>query len=268
MKKISPFSAELLEGISKVLGDTLTNAEIDKFLQDSSIENINPVDTKWRRLYYAFANFQNQQQCSNNILTFIVKSLSPVRFVNNKEIYQQRINELNRILIFAQPSGIKFGENGKFSLIEKADTIRDAEKRAGDLNQILKDRNIHADVLLFCKAELLQDNYFHAVFEATKSIADKIRSKTGLTEDGALLVDKAFGLGQTNKPLLAFNALITETEENEHKGFANLLKGVFGMFRNTIAHTPKIKWEINEIDALDSLTIISLLHRKLDLCNK
>jgi len=44
----------------------------------------------------------------------------------------------------------------------------------------------------------------------------------------------------------------------------NLLKGVFGTFRNTTAHAPKITWEINEQDALDILSMISLIHRKLD----
>jgi uncharacterized protein (TIGR02391 family) len=41
------------------------------------------------------------------------------------------------------------------------------------------------DVLRYCKEELVVDNYFHAVFEATKSVAEKVRSKTGLTTDGA-----------------------------------------------------------------------------------
>lgn len=44
----------------------------------------------------------------------------------------------------------------------------------------------------------------------------------------------------------------------------NLLKGVFGTFRNTTAHAPKITWPIDEQDALDILSTISLIHRKLD----
>ena len=35
---------------------------------------------------------------------------------------------------------------------------------------------MHPDVLAFCRAELLQQNYFHAVLEASKSVADKLRS--------------------------------------------------------------------------------------------
>ena len=44
----------------------------------------------------------------------------------------------------------------------------------------------------------------------------------------------------------------------------NLIKGVFGTFRNTTAHAPKITWTINKQDALDILSMISLIHRKLD----
>jgi hypothetical protein len=35
-------------------------------------------------------------------------------------------------------------------------------------------------------------------------------------------------------------------------------------FRNPTAHEPKIYWPINEQDALDLLSLISLLHRRLD----
>jgi uncharacterized protein (TIGR02391 family) len=50
----------------------------------------------------------------------------------------------------------------------------------------------------------------------------------------------------------------------EQRGFMNLLKGLFGTFRNTAAHAPKITWKIDEQDALDILSLISLVHRRLD----
>ena len=83
--------------------------------------------------------------------------------------------------------------------------------------------NVHYTRIDHRGPELLQENYFHAVFEATKSIADKIRDKANLTNDGAELVDIAFGLGKHNQPKLAFNTLQTESELSEHKGFSNLL---------------------------------------------
>ena len=92
-------------------------------------------------------------------------------------------------------------------------------------------------------------------------IDEVIREKSGLSCDGAELVEKAFAI---NNPLIKINSLSSETEISEHKGFANLVKGVFGMFRNTTAHVPKIIWTIDEDDALDILSTISLIHRKLN----
>jgi len=47
-------------------------------------------------------------------------------------------------------------------------------------------------VFEYCIAELLAENYFHSVFEATKSIAERIRELTGIEIDGATLVDTVF----------------------------------------------------------------------------
>jgi len=62
--------------------------------------------------------------------------------------------------------------------------------------------------------------------------------------------------------LLAINPLVTE--KGEQRGFANLLFGFFGTIRNPLAHNPKIEWDMCEQDALDILTMLSLIHRKLN----
>ena len=72
------------------------------------------------------------------------------------------------------------------------------------------------------------------------------------------------GIGKAGYPRLAFNRLDTESERSEHTGLMNLIKGVFGAFRNTTAHAPKIHWAVSEQDALDILTTLSLVHRRLD----
>jgi uncharacterized protein (TIGR02391 family) len=107
----------------------------------------------------------------------------------------------------------------------------------------------------------LADDYFHAVLESAKGIAEKLRSKSGMSDDGAKLVDLTL-CGST--PLLAINDLITESQRSEQSGFANLVKGVFGMFRNPTAHEARIRWSMNKEDAEDILSIVSLIHRRLD----
>jgi uncharacterized protein (TIGR02391 family) len=102
------------------------------------------------------------------------------------------------------------------------------------------------------------------VFEATKSIAAKVRTLSGLDGDGADLVQRAFGASKDGQPVLAINSLVTETERGEQRGFVNLLVGFFGTVRNPLAHNPRAEWPMSEQDALDILTLASLVHRKLD----
>ena len=252
-----------LESICKILGDTnngISGTEISKYLAETSIKDPQLNSTKWKRLYDALSTKQSEDRCSNNILAFIKYVLRPSRHIHRKEWFKNIRTELNYVLSF---EGFELTESGDIRETDKVKTFSEAEERAQNLRKTLLDRKIHSDILTFCKAELLVDNYFHAVFEATKSIAEKIRIKANLTSDGSNLVDEAFSY-KGKIPYLALNSLTTESHESEQKGFMNLLKGVFGTFRNTTAHAPKITWEVNEQDALDTLSMISLIHRKLD----
>lgn len=122
-------------------------------------------------------------------------------------------------------------------------------------------------MLRFCKAELLEENYFHAVFEAMKSIRAKICTLSGLTGHGCDLVHDAFGQKNAD-PHPAINPFKTETQRGEQNGLMNLLKGLYGTIRNPPAHDPKVEWDTTEQDALDILTMISLVHRKLDQADR
>ena len=262
MPSIEKLDFSVIESLSKVLGETesgFTGSEIGKILYESNIEDIESINTKWKRLNSALANKQEIDRCANNVVAFLQNALNPARHYDNLEWFNDTRFKINKILSF---SGLHLGENGKIEYAKKSNTISEAAARASKLKEHLVTRNVHPDVLRYCKEELLVDNYFHAVFEATKSVADKIRNKTGLHTDGATLVDEAFSF--KGIPHLALNPLQSESEKSEQKGFMNLLKGLFGTFRNTTAHAPKITWAIEEIDALDILSMISLVHRRLD----
>lgn len=262
MAKIDKLDLSIVESICKVLGDTekgFTGTEIAKLLHESGIEDIDSTNTKWKRLNSALANKQQVDACAYNLLAFIQNSLNPARHYDNLEWFNEIRYEINQVLSFA---GLHLGEDGKISTVSKSTTISEAKARASKLKENLVSRKVHPDVLRYCKEELVVDNYFYAVFEATKSVAEKVRSKTGLTTDGAALVDEAFSFKSV--PHLALNTLQTESEKSEQKGFMNLLKGLFGTFRNTTAHAPKIMWSIEEEDALDILSLVSLVHRRLD----
>jgi uncharacterized protein (TIGR02391 family) len=263
MERIQAFTSQQLTAICKVLGDTdagLTGTEIGQLLADCRIPDTDPTLTKWKRLYNAFSSWQNSKQLGNCVLMFVARAMNPTLYTRHGEVFASRRDELNIVLAF---SGMCIGDDGKIRRSTKAENLSEARKRASRLHDALTSRSVHADVLRFCKAELLEENYFHAVFEAMKSIAAKIRAMSGLQSDGADLVQQAFGQSQS-APVLAINPLVTETEKGEQRGFANLLIGLFGTIRNPLAHNAKVEWEMSEQDALDILTTVSLIHRKLD----
>ena len=268
MKSVACFRSEDLEAISKILADTntgLTGVEIGHTLAKCQVPDVDSESTKWKRLYNAFVVEQNKKHYGNHVVAFIHKAMNPVRHAHSHAYFESKCQELNKVLAF---SGLQLGEDGKLRNISRATTISEAEEKADKLKKKLEDRGVHQDVLKFCKAELVQENYFHAVLEATKSVASKVRDKSGLTYDGAELATQAFSLRKTGKPILAINQLLTDTDLSEQKGFMNLLIGLFGTFRNPTAHAEKIYWPISEQDALDILSLVSLVHRKLDKATK
>jgi len=257
----NPLGSGDLEALCKILADTdtgLTGSEIGHTLAQINIIDTEPTMTKWKRLYNALADNQNKRQDSNKVLSFIATALQPTRYINNRGHYESMLRDVNTVLAF---HGLEFRDDGKFHKIKSVSTLSEAEKRAQKLKTSVFDRNLHKDLLRFCRGELLQENYFHAVLEATKSVASKVRSMTGLNSDGAKLIDDAFGGAN---PIIKINAFKTDTEKSEQRGFTNLAKGLFGTFRNPTAHAPKIEWNLEEQDALDLFTLASYVLRRID----
>ncbi len=264
MAAIPEFDPLVLERICDVLADTstgLTGSEIGKLLRRLSIDDPMPAMTKRVRLFDALSRRQQADHSGNLVVAFIHEAINTVRHTGSADYFERKRSGINEVLAFA---GCELGEDGKLRVCRSAKTLTEAEERAGRLRAELRKRGVYSDVLRFCRAELVQGNCFHAVLEASRSVADKIRTRTGLTGDGTDLVDQAFGSGKVGMPFPAFNSLQTETERGEHSGLMNLMKGVFGTFRNPTARAPKISWDISEQDALDLLTMVSLFHRRLD----
>lgn len=249
-----------IEGISKILGDLLTGTEISTKLNSINVTDTSGQSTKWRRIYGTFLYRTQIDKSSNSFLRFIQISLSPESYVNSPEIFESSRTQINRLLAF---SGIEYTQQGRFSSIIKATTIGEARQRTNSLVAKLTDRNVNPAILKYCKEELLNENYFHAVFEAAKGLADFVRNLSGLSGDGAALFDAAFSV---DNPILAINTLTTDAEKNQQKGLSMMLKGLFSMIRNVTAHTPKIKWIIEESEAIKMLMTISYLQDYLDNC--
>lgn len=265
MSNIPCFDASVLEATCRVLGETtegLTGTEIGSLLADMSLSDPTPSLTKWKRLFNALALKQNQVQAGNYLLMFINRAMSPVRFVRKPEQFRTLQDGLNVVMAL---SGYAVNDEGKVIHTTRETTVEGARARAKRLKETLERRGTHAQVFTYCTPELLAENYFHAVLEAIKGVAERLRQLSGLTCDGADLANQALS---TKTPILAINGLKTDTEISEQKGIINLLVGLFGAVRNPAAHAPKVSWPMPEQDALDIFALVSFIHRKLDGATK
>jgi uncharacterized protein (TIGR02391 family) len=253
-----------IEKIAHILGDTysgLKGSEIGFMLDSCNIEDVNPGITKWQRIYNAFVKRHNQCGKDNFILKFISKALEPSRFIGNQDQFIYLISQINIVLSFI---GLEYKDDGAFHKVVYSKTLSEAELRVSKFKRAIIERKMHPTMIMYCKTELLQENYFHAVLESVKGIASVIRERTGLLSDGSELIRDAF-LGEY--PKIKINSFNTETEKSEQRGFGNLLLGIFGTFRNPTAHAPKIEWNLEEQDAFDILSIVSYAMRRIDESN-
>lgn len=261
MADIPCFSATILEAACRVLGDTadgLKGEEIGYILADMKVADPDAGNTKWKRLFNALAAVQNERAIGNYLIMFVNRAMEPTRYLSRPNVFHWRRDGLNVALAFA---GYGVNEGGVVIHTTRETTLLGARARAGRLRGSLEARGTHSEVFTYCRAELLEENYFHAVFEATKGLADRVRKMSGLTSDGADLVNEAFAV---KSPRIMINSLQSETERSEQKGVANLLVGLFGAVRNPLAHAPKVNWPMPEQDALDVFALISFVQRKLD----
>src|SRR6266566_5842698 len=159
-KAVPTFSAAAIEQICRVLAETVTGAQIPNLIQPLKVreEATARSDTKWKRLFNAVAAAQNRQQDGRPLLRLVIEIMAPVRHRSQAEFNMAR-TRLNASLLL---SGFQVAEDGSLEHVRSAKTIQEAQQRASDLHGELAHRDVHPDILSFCRAELLQENYFHA----------------------------------------------------------------------------------------------------------
>lgn len=261
--EFSVLSQAELQAIAKALGDTnfgFTGTEIGQLLPQYGFVDVGPTITKYKRLYNSFCERCNREQSFNCVYMFIQKCMDPARGINSGESYEQRRFEVNKILML---KGMEVRDDGKFYKIVKAERLSEVERRTKDLKQKLYTYGAHSRVIACCKEELLAEDYFHAVQEAAKSICDRVREMSGLPLDGNELIQTAFSI---KNPYIVLNSLRTSSEQNQQNGFKEIILGLIHMVRNVTAHELRIRWDINEKDAIDVLQQTSFIHRYLDEC--
>ncbi len=151
-----------------------------------------PTATKWRRLYSAFIDRYNLDGGPKRIVTFVTKAMAPVRYTTDPAGFTDRQDALNEVLVHV---GLRVTDEGRLARGAKATTLTEAAQHANRLRAELRRRGTHAEVLRYCSQEILERNPFHASLEAAKSLADRLRTLTGVGGDGSALVDATLVAG-------------------------------------------------------------------------
>lgn len=269
-----------LKSICGILADTsrgLTKTELKSTLHNCGIGEVDDGNrsinggmfyqigfNKRDWLYNCFVADINKNRSCVNVFRFIESALSPISYTleEKREKHLWRLDEINKALMLL---GMQVGNDGKLKQTAKANTLDEVDRRVNKLKKKLYERAIHTEVTKYCVNDYLQKDYFDAVFEAAKGLAERVRQITGLTTDGGKLFQEAFS---TKDPFIFFNSLKSESEISEFIGLKELLEAIYHLVRNPTAHTPKINWKVDENKALDVLTLISFAHKYLDECHR
>jgi uncharacterized protein (TIGR02391 family) len=122
-------------------------------------------------------------------------------------------------------------------------------------------RNSHPIIFEYSKNLYMQENYFHAVFEAVKVYNKLVKEKARSKKDGQPLM---LDVWRADGGVLKVTACKTETEKDFQNGIQFLSAGLMSAVRNPTAHEPHLLWPISKEDCLDLLSFISYLLRQLD----
>lgn len=249
-----------IERIANIIAEHYTGSQIVYMLNSCNIRDVEPNMSKAKRLLNAFIYNCNNCHSTNGVYQVIKFCLNPARGLDDTDNYDLVRLLINQVLMLV---GVEIRDDGEFYQIIASKQLSEIQRRTRELKKKLTINGAHHIVLSCCKEEWLSEDYFHAVHEAAKSLADRVRELTGLSFDGAQLFETAL---KVSDPYIALNKLQTNSEKNQQNGMREMLCGVFHMVRNVTAHELRIRWDINENDAIDILTQVSYLHKLLDIC--
>jgi uncharacterized protein (TIGR02391 family) len=253
---LEPFKLSALETLAKIIGDRYTGTEITEFFRKAGFpEFVHDGGTKWRFVYASLEALQNQKYGPFNIVKVIEQLCDPQEYLLNLELHESICNQVNNILQFY---GLRIGNDGRVRPTgEKATSYK---KSIPENEKIFDERKFHHKIIQHARKLFVEGNYFHAVFECCKVYDKEVSQKSRIQDHGAGLMSKAFSLSGP----LKLNTQRTETERNEQEGVMHLSRGIMSAIRNPQAHEPALDWPISREDALDLLSFLSFLFRKLD----
>jgi uncharacterized protein (TIGR02391 family) len=139
------------------------------------------------------------------------------------------------------------------------DDVGDAADRA---IRAYSNLDLHPEIARAASDLYRDGHYANAIEDAVKALNDLVRMRSGEALDGSGLMQKAFS---PKNPILRFNELKDQTDQDEQQGFMMMFTGAVAGLRNPRAHK-LIKDDPER--ALEFIAFVSLLAKLLEGAKK
>ena len=260
-----PWAGAVIQSVCDVLGDTdtgLTGFEIGKLIERLNLPDPEPSASKRHRIYKSLFAQQQSTTSSDSIIAFVEEAMAPVSYTTRRLSFETRRAQLNLALAFV---GLHVNDSGRVVKGEYSSTVDEAHRAANSVILELRRRETHEVVLSACEQTVLEGNLFHALFEAAKTLPARLREITKSQKDGAALIDQVTALGASGIPIVqVVDEVDSQSGRDAQRGFHELCKGALWMFRNPSAHDSRSSQQMPDIEFIESVGVLSLIHRYLD----
>ncbi len=255
--RLEPFQLSALEHISRIIADRYTGTEITDLFRKAGFTGIgHDGGTKWRFLYSTLEQLQKRDYGPYQIIKIIEKVCDPQEYFGNPGDHESIVDSLNEVLSFY---GLRFDKT-KNKIVTTGHRETTLHNQETEDVKIFHLRGFHPEVVEHAREQFHASHYFDAVDECCKAFAKYVGSKSKLDKHGSELMGAALSL----KGPLKLNSQQTETERNEQDGLMHLCMGLMKGIRNPEEHEPQKDLRLGKEDALDILSFISYLYRKID----
>ncbi len=258
LTNIKPFKLSALEKLAEIIGDRYTGSQITELFNKSGFQHIvHDGTTKWRFVYAIFKSMQKEQYGDYNILKVVETLCDPQEYFSDPEEQIFVLSRVNKILSFY---GLKVRKDGKIIKTEEEQKEFPKINHNSETRELFESMNFHSEVRRNGKDLFSEERYFHAVFECSKALEKYIQQKSKSHLTGTKLMNNVLSL----RGSLKINLQQTQTEKDEQDGVRYLCMGLMMKVRNFTSHELALEKPIPKKDALDVLSLISYLYRKID----
>jgi uncharacterized protein (TIGR02391 family) len=130
---------------------------------------------------------------------------------------------------------------------------------AGRVRSAFEGLDLHQRIAAVCVDLYRDGHYRNAVLDASVALVNFVKEKSRRHDlDGSKLMGTVFS---KNGPVLAFNSLADQTDEDEQEGLMHLFMGVVLALRNPRAHALSLD---SPETALEYIGLISMLAKRLE----